>query len=297
MSLTQISQCVACSPTPPARTQKPARSRISSCSLLQVADPSCNSQLQVATIPRSVDYRGLKSDLSPFRINTSKNSCTFRISLISRELKSFRINTSVNFDFKSSRINTSKKTGGGGSSCNKLQLATFAVLPTGRRRHPEESAKRDLSAQPKPCQLESWRYTRQGLVRGIRFRADENKNGGQACKPDSVRRATREGLHRSDHSSRPRFAPGLQQPTRGSWQRIANDAPLTGRAGPPLLFGLAPRGVFRAVSISRDAVGSYPTFSPLPCASLIFNSDPQKVLPSGCHRNAAPAVYFLWHFP
>ena len=37
-----------------------------------------------------------------------------------------------------------------------------------------------------------------------------------------------------------------------------------GRASPPLLFGLAPRGVCRAVSIARDAVGSYPTFSPLP---------------------------------
>ena len=30
------------------------------------------------------------------------------------------------------------------------------------------------------------------------------------------------------------------------------------------LFGLAPDGVFRAVLLSQDAVGSYPTFSPLP---------------------------------
>ena len=36
------------------------------------------------------------------------------------------------------------------------------------------------------------------------------------------------------------------------------------RASSPLLFGLAPRGVFRAVPIARDAVGSYPTVSPLP---------------------------------
>ena len=36
------------------------------------------------------------------------------------------------------------------------------------------------------------------------------------------------------------------------------------RASSPLLFGLAPRGVCRAVPIARDAVGSYPTFSPLP---------------------------------
>jgi hypothetical protein len=35
---------------------------------------SCNTQLQLATFPRSVDYAGLKSNLSPFRINTSKLS-------------------------------------------------------------------------------------------------------------------------------------------------------------------------------------------------------------------------------
>jgi len=40
------------------------------------------------------------------------------------------------------------------------------------------------------------------------------------------------------------------------------------------LFGLAPDGVFRAFAITREAVGSYPTFSPLPPAEagggLIF---------------------------
>jgi hypothetical protein len=36
------------------------------------------------------------------------------------------------------------------------------------------------------------------------------------------------------------------------------------RAGSPLLFGLAPRGVFRASDVATGAVGSYPTFSPLP---------------------------------
>jgi hypothetical protein len=40
----------------------------------------------------------------------------------------------------------------------------------------------------------------------------------------------------------------------------------TGRAGPPLLFDLAPRGVFRAPNVAIRAVGSYPTFSPLPNA-------------------------------
>jgi len=40
----------------------------------------------------------------------------------------------------------------------------------------------------------------------------------------------------------------------------------TGRASPPLLFDLAPRGVFRAPNVAIRAVGSYPTFSPLPNA-------------------------------
>jgi hypothetical protein len=43
----------------------------------------------------------------------------------------------------------------------------------------------------------------------------------------------------------------------------APEAP-TGRASPPLLFDLAPRGVFRAPDVASRAVGSYPTFSPLP---------------------------------
>src|SRR6266566_6778621 len=43
---------------------------------------------------------------------------------------------------------------------------------------------------------------------------------------------------------------------------------LTGRAGPPLLFGLAPRGVYRAAGITARAVGSYPTVSPLPSGAF-----------------------------
>ncbi len=44
-------------------------------------------QLQLAAFLRSVDYRGLRWHLSLFRINTSKNFCAFRISLISGHLK------------------------------------------------------------------------------------------------------------------------------------------------------------------------------------------------------------------
>ena len=71
---------------------------------------------------------------------------------------------------------------------------------------------------------------------------------------------------RDDHSSRSGIAPGLQQPTRGSPRRALASGTLAGRASPPLLFGLAPRGVFRAPDVATRAVGSYPTFSPLPNA-------------------------------
>jgi len=43
----------------------------------------------------------------------------------------------------------------------------------------------------------------------------------------------------------------------------------TGWASPPLLFDLAPRGVFRAPDVATRAVGSYPTFSPLPNAPTV----------------------------
>jgi hypothetical protein len=46
--------------------------------------------------------------------------------------------------------------------------------------------------------------------------------------------------------------------------RLLLNAHSTSRAGSPLLFGLAPRGVFRAPDVAIGAVGSYPTFSPLP---------------------------------
>ena len=54
----------------------------------------------------------------------------------------------------------------------------------------------------------------------------------------------------------------------------------TRRATSPPLFGLAPDGVCRATSVAGGAVGSYPTFSPLPAP----------------HKGPL-AVCFLWHFP
>ena len=87
---------------------------------------------------------------------------------------------------------------------------------------------------------------------------------------------------RGDHSSRSRFAPRLQQPTRGfsspmacataNGTRPLSKARSSSRAGSPLLFGLAPRGVFRASGVTTEAVGSYPTFSPLPNVACISSA-------------------------
>jgi hypothetical protein len=78
--------------------------------------PSRVGKLQFKASPellRSVDYAGLISKITPFRINTSKKSHHFRITLILKDFNSTRINTSVIFRFNSPRINTSKKHGGG----------------------------------------------------------------------------------------------------------------------------------------------------------------------------------------
>jgi len=68
------------------------------------------------------------------------------------------------------------------------------------------------------------------------------------------------------------------------------------RASSPLLFGLAPRGVFRAPDVAIGAVGSYPTFSPLPNVASISKTSHRSpcAMPP---RFTPPAVYSLWHFP
>ena len=87
-----------------------------------------------------------------------------------------------------------------------------------------------------------------------------------ACPLRSLARAPLRPTQRGDHSSRSRIAPGLEQPTRGSERPALASGTHAGRASPPLLFGLAPRGVFRASGVTTGAVSSYPTFSPLPNA-------------------------------
>ena len=131
---------------------------------------------------------------------------------------------------------------------------------------------------------------------------------GRACKPDSVRRCRAHGAlqtaaiiplgpgsHR-DSSSLPegfrftRLAPRKMECAPLQERRSMS------RASSPLLFGLAPRGVFRALAIANEAVGSYPTFSPLP-------NDASSVrrhagFPAGCHRAALRRRFnFLWHYP
>ena len=92
-------------------------------------------------------------------------------------------------------------------------------------------------------------------------------------------------MQHDDHSSRPRIASGLKQPTRGSQQLTLSSESHTGWASPPLLFGLAPRGVFRAPDVATRAVGSYPTFSPLP--NEPSDSGEPQVLPRACRRSSS----------
>jgi hypothetical protein len=76
----------------------------------------------------------------------------------------------------------------------------------------------------------------------------------------AVAPASRPELWRDDHSSSPVIADGIKRPTR---------EPRTGRPLGPVartrapLFGLAPCGVLPATPVTRRAVRSYRTFSPL----------------------------------
>jgi len=68
-----------------------------------------------------------------------------------------------------------------------------------------------------------------------------------------------------------------RRPARRRRTRIA-----PGGRRPPLLFGLAPGGVFHAAAVAGGAVRSYRTVSPLPPARL---------------AGTGSAVCFLWHYP
>src|SRR5271167_3563000 len=83
-----------------------------------------------------------------------------------------------------------------------------------------------------------------------------------ACKPGSVRPPL--SGKRDGHSSGPPVAGRFSRPTRAPGP--AKPASLAAGATP--LFGLAPGGACHAVPVTRSAVGSYPTLSPLPSTEV-----------------------------
>ena len=60
---------------------------------------------------------------------------------------------------------------------------------------------------------------------------------------------------------------GCPIPRRGLPERTSLAGTVARRTTSPLLFGLAPDGVCRAAPVAGDAVGSYPTVSPLPATA------------------------------
>src|ERR1043166_4183551 len=75
--------------------------------------------------------------------------------------------------------------------------------------------------------------------------------------------ARRANGERDGHSSGAAVARRLQQPTRAAGPDGPENAKVS-LGSAPVLFGLAPGGVCRAVSIAGNAVRSYRTVSPLP---------------------------------
>jgi len=71
--------------------------------------------------------------LTPFKINTSKKSCHFRIALILNDFKPTRINTSTISTSKPPRINTSERHGGRGgrvfAATGNLCQGTASAVP------------------------------------------------------------------------------------------------------------------------------------------------------------------------
>jgi len=81
-----------------------------------------------------------------------------------------------------------------------------------------------------------------------------------ACKPGSVQGLATRG--RPFLWDAPRGTPRATNPD-GARRRACRTSP-GGLARRPSLFGLAPGGACLAIPVTRDAVGSYPTLSPLP---------------------------------
>jgi len=76
--------------------------------------------------------------------------------------------------------------------------------------------------------------------------------------------ALRGRAERDGHSSGTPVARRLKQPTRTARSRHRSRSDHLREISAPPLFGFAPGGVCRAVSVAGNAVRSYRTFSPLP---------------------------------
>ena len=127
----------------------------------------------------------------------------------------------------------------------------------------------------------------------------QRKLSERAYKPDSVFASKRHSWPESRNATQIRRRSFLWAADRstarcglpeGLARTPKRPAHVTGRAGPPLLFGLAPRGVYPAADIAARAVGSYPTVSPLPSATI--GKDPPEVWPQADHRFALAGGLF-----
>ena len=92
-----------------------------------------------------------------------------------------------------------------------------------------------------------------------RYKAFRSRKCQPACKPGSVWPRRLAAPERGGHSSWARIAARLVQPTRAAGRKLPRGFPLM-----PPLFGLAPGVVYRAIPVTGNAVGTYPTLSPLP---------------------------------
>jgi hypothetical protein len=105
-------------------------------------------------------------------------------------------------------------------------------------------------------------FGRRGVAAARPFRVGRGNWFWKGCKPNSVCTLAGGENHLSQQP-----IPGIL-PRWREWSGPLRDS----------LFGLAPDGVFRAVPLTRDAVRSYRTFSPLPTVAAV------------CDRRIFPAL-------
>jgi hypothetical protein len=103
----------------------------------------------------------------------------------------------------------------------------------------------------------------------------------------------------SDREIRMIISLDVMSPSRSSSQPAAS---WSRRTVSRRLFGLAPTGVYRATNVTVGAVGSYPTFSPLPtisggrfvfCGTFRRNASLETIRPGVTWRSVHGARTFL----